>query len=835
MANAFFYLVGKESNGDLLQTHKCSIPKIMLYCKTGKKIRSGRFFAPVLVERIFAVAKRKKQTRRKQTKKQQQQMTTRISGLILLVLSLTGCFHLGNLGMLLANCFRLFLGDAYQIGTLLVAGLGLYLLTTAKELRLKTRYLVGSSLVLAGLILFLSTYLFGRLDLHTDFVTVTWQYLKADIVANSVGNAVGGGLLGAGLYQLTYFLLAQIGSYVCAVLLVLLGGCALFKISFGQVVDLLGMILYQVVHFLKKIWLWLVDLGSASLPWLKKQRAKIQTKLKQDYFTEGQAPESQDTLPQEPEAQVKSSVPNQEQTTIENDINTEKHLPRAHGDATDPALWNERQETAETPKRDAKPHQVPLTNPDYELPAPSLLQDVAPTDQSAEKKALRRNQDVLKQTLESFGVDVELKNTILGPSVTKYELHPAIGVKVSKIVNLSDDLALALAAKDIRIEAPIPGKSLIGIEVPNQQVATISFKDVISAMKPDPNKPLEVPLGRDVSGNLITADLSKMPHLLIAGSTGSGKSVAINGIITSLLMNDTPDQVKMMLVDPKKVELGVYNDIPHLLTPVVTDPKKAARALHKLVAEMERRYELFANTGQRNINGYNQMVKRQNQAQKTAEPTLPYIVAIVDELSDLMMVASNEVEDAIIRLAQMARAAGIHMILATQRPSVDVITGLIKANVPSRMAFAVSSGTDSRTIIDSSGAEKLLGRGDMLFLPMGMNKPVRVQGAFISDQDVENVVDFVKSQQEAAYDSSMEVSDEEAAGDGSDDEEDELFSDAVDFITREQKCSISLLQRKFKIGYNRAARIVDRMAEKGLVGPQEGSKPRQVYLKKEAE
>lgn len=781
------------------------------------------------------MAKRKKQTRRKQTKKQQQQMTTRISGLILLVLSLTGCFHLGNLGMLLANCFRLFLGDAYQIGTLLVAGLGLYLLTTAKELRLKTRYLVGSGLVLAGLILFLSTYLFGRLDLHTDFVTVTWQYLKADIVANSVGNAVGGGLLGAGLYQLTYFLLAQIGSYVCAVLLVLLGGCALFKISFGQVVDLLGMILYQVVHFLKKIWLWLVDLGSASLPWLKKQRAKIQTKLKQDYFTEGQAPESQDTLPQEPEAQVKSSVPNQEQTTIENDINTEKHLPRAHGDATDPALWNERQETAETPKRDAKPHQVPLTNPDYELPAPSLLQDVAPTDQSAEKKALRRNQDVLKQTLESFGVDVELKNTILGPSVTKYELHPAIGVKVSKIVNLSDDLALALAAKDIRIEAPIPGKSLIGIEVPNQQVATISFKDVISAMKPDPNKPLEVPLGRDVSGNLITADLSKMPHLLIAGSTGSGKSVAINGIITSLLMNDTPDQVKMMLVDPKKVELGVYNDIPHLLTPVVTDPKKAARALHKLVAEMERRYELFANTGQRNINGYNQMVKRQNQAQKTAEPTLPYIVAIVDELSDLMMVASNEVEDAIIRLAQMARAAGIHMILATQRPSVDVITGLIKANVPSRMAFAVSSGTDSRTIIDSSGAEKLLGRGDMLFLPMGMNKPVRVQGAFISDQDVENVVDFVKSQQEAAYDSSMEVSDEEAAGDGSDDEEDELFSDAVDFITREQKCSISLLQRKFKIGYNRAARIVDRMAEKGLVGPQEGSKPRQVYLKKEAE
>ena len=289
----------------------------------------------------------------------------------------------------------------------------------------------------------------------------------------------------------------------------------------------------------------------------------------------------------------------------------------------------------------------------------------------------------------------------------------------------------------------------------------------------------------------------------------------------------------MMLVDPKKVELGVYNEIPHLLTPVVTDPKKAPRALHKLVSEMERRYELFANTGQRNIKGYNQMIRRQNRAQKTSEPTMPYVVAIVDELSDLMMVASNEVEDAIIRLAQMARAAGIHMIIATQRPSVDVITGLIKANVPSRMAFAVSSGTDSRTIIDQSGAEKLLGRGDMLFLPMGMNKPLRVQGAFISDKDVQNVVDFVKKQQKVAYDDSMTVSDEEANDGGGSQEEDELFSQAVDFITLEQKCSISLLQRKFKIGYNRAARIVDRMAEKGMVGPQEGSKPRQVYLKKD--
>ena len=357
----------------------------------------------------------------------------------------------------------------------------------------------------------------------------------------------------------------------------------------------------------------------------------------------------------------------------------------------------------------------------------------------------------------------------------------------------------------------------------------ISFKDIISSQKKDSSKPLEVPIGRDVSGSLITADLAKMPHLLIAGSTGSGKSVAINGIITSLLMNCPPDEVKLMLVDPKKVELGVYNGIPHLLTPVVTDPKKASRALHKLVSEMERRYELFANTGQRNISGYNAMIQRQNHDNNSKEPLMPYIVAIVDELSDLMMVASNEVEDAIIRLAQMARAAGIHMILATQRPSVDVITGLIKANVPSRMAFAVSSGTDSRTIIDQSGAEKLLGRGDMLFLPMGMNKPVRVQGAFISDSDVENVVNFVREQLPAEYDESMEVSDEELQHEADGEAEDEIFGEAVEFVRQEQKCSVSMLQRRFRIGYNRSARIVDEMEKRGIVGPQEGSKPRKVY------
>jgi DNA segregation ATPase FtsK/SpoIIIE, S-DNA-T family len=371
--------------------------------------------------------------------------------------------------------------------------------------------------------------------------------------------------------------------------------------------------------------------------------------------------------------------------------------------------------------------------------------------------------------------------------VTKYELHPDIGVKVSRIVNLADDIALALAAKDIRIEAPIPGKSLIGIEVPNRKIATVSFRDVVEHQPNNHGHILQVPLGKDVNGNVIAADLTKMPHLLIAGSTGSGKSVAINGIITSILLHAKPSQVKLMLIDPKKVELGVYNGIPHLLSPVVSEPKKAARALQKVVSEMENRYELFAKFGQRKISTYNDFVAKNNRENETKIQPMPYIVVIVDELADLMMTVSNDVEAAIIRLAQMGRAAGIHMILATQRPSVDVITGLIKANVPSRIAFAVSSGIDSRTIIDTNGAEKLLGRGDMLFLPIDSNTPIRVQGAFISDKDVSRVVKFITDQQSADYDESMMVSDEEIKEEDQEDSEDDLFSDALDFVVDQQK------------------------------------------------
>ena len=395
-------------------------------------------------------------------------------------------------------------------------------------------------------------------------------------------------------------------------------------------------------------------------------------------------------------------------------------------------------------------------------------------------------------------------------------------------------MALALAAKDVRIEAPIPGKSLVGIEVPNSEVATVPFRELWEQSKTDPSKLLDIPLGKAVNGSVRSFDLTKMPHLLVAGSTGSGKSVAVNGIIASILMKAGPDQVKFMMIDPKMVELSVYNDIPHLLIPVVTNPRKAARALQKVVDEMEKRYELFSQVGVRNLEGYNAKVEEFNKQSAEKQIPLPLIVVIVDELADLMMVASKEVEDAIIRLGQKARAAGIHMILATQRPSVDVISGLIKANVPSRIAFAVSSGTDSRTILDVNGAEKLLGRGDMLFSPIGESHPVRLQGSFISDGDVEAIVTFIKNQAEAEYDETFdpgEVSDadfDSGSAASSDDGSDPLFEEARALVVETQKASASMIQRRLSVGFNRATRLMEELEAAGVIGPAEGTKPRKV-------
>lgn len=477
-------------------------------------------------------------------------------------------------------------------------------------------------------------------------------------------------------------------------------------------------------------------------------------------------------------------------------------------------------EASEAPVVKPKPNPKP-----YKLPAFHLLSKPAGSGKGGDAADYKANARKLEATLESFGVRAKVLEVVRGPSVTRYEIQPDTGVKVSRIVSLTDDIALALAAKDIRMEAPIPGKSAIGIEVPNSEVSVVTMREVMetSAFQ-DAGSKLTITLGRDISGQPIVGNLARMPHLLVAGATGSGKSVCINGIITSILYKAKPDEVKFLMIDPKMVELNVYNGIPHLLAPVVTDPRRASLALKQVVREMEKRYELFSKSGTRNIEGYNAMLN-----ETKSEAPLPYYVVIVDELADLMMVAANDVEDAICRLAQMARAAGIHLIIATQRPSVDVITGVIKANIPSRIAFGVSSQVDSRTILDMVGAEKLLGRGDMLYLPMGASKPVRVQGAFLSDQEVEAVVGFCRTQEQANYQEEMvpQVEETQEAGEQF---EDELYDQAVQIVLEAKQASVSLLQRRMRVGYTRAARLIDSMEAKGIVGPYEGSKPREVLV-----
>jgi len=462
----------------------------------------------------------------------------------------------------------------------------------------------------------------------------------------------------------------------------------------------------------------------------------------------------------------------------------------------------------------------------YVLPPITLLNN--PTKkQTVTKGDIVKKSKILQSTFNNFGIEVKIVKAIVGPSITQFQILPTPGTKVSKIVNLSNDIALNLAAKDVRIEAPIPGKSLIGIEIPNTVNELVTMKEVFVNDKD--NSPLSVALGKDVSGEAMFTRIDKTPHLLIAGSTGSGKSVCVNTIITSILLKNKPDKVKLIMIDPKMVELSIYDGIPHLLTSVVTDPLKAADVLHKVVLEMESRYREFARTRVRNIEGYNKIAEKDPDYKE-----LPYIVVIIDELADLMMVSSKEVEESIARIAQKARAAGIHMIIATQRPSVDVITGVIKTNIPSRIAFAVSSSVDSRTILDKSGAETLLGKGDMLYLSADSSKPVRIQGAFLSDDEVEKVVDFVKSQSEAQYDPNMTPSEVSSQSGGSSaDEADPLYKEVLLFIAKTQKASASLLQRRFKIGYNRAARIIDMLEEDGYIGPVDGSKPRKVFLEKE--
>ena len=483
-------------------------------------------------------------------------------------------------------------------------------------------------------------------------------------------------------------------------------------------------------------------------------------------------------------------------------------------------------------------------NRDYQLPPLSLLNQPKKKQNQTDEAAIERNIEKLEKVLKDFKIDGKVVEVHIGPTVAQYELEIASGTRVNKITSINREIALSLAKKDVRIEAPIPGKNTVGIEFANDVATPVSFYEIISSKKmmDAMDKKLMVPLGKSIMGDIGVCEINKMPHMLVAGTTGSGKSVCINGIICSILMRARPDEVKLVMVDPKVVELSVYNGVPHLMCPVVSDPKKAAVALSKMVAEMERRYETFSETKTKNIESYNAYIDKWNkdhQSDGVTKAHLPYIVIIIDELADLMMVAAKEVEDSILRITQKARAAGIHLIVATQRPSTDVITGLIKANIPSRISFAVGSGVDSRTILDQTGAEKLLGKGDMLFLPIGVNSPTRIQGSFITDEEIKRIIDFTVEQQKAQYDESLmnlEASDHNVSnasgqelGDAANDE-DPLYNDIVQFVIESQKASASLLQRRFKLGYNRAARLIDLLEERGIIGPPNGSKPREVLV-----
>ena len=497
-------------------------------------------------------------------------------------------------------------------------------------------------------------------------------------------------------------------------------------------------------------------------------------------------------------------------------------------------------QTPKEEKTETTNHPV-MTNPSYKLPSLDLLNKPKKKNTEMDNALIEANIEKLENVLKSFGVMAKVVEVHIGPTVAQYELEIASGTRVNKITTLSREIALALSKKDVRIEAPIPGKSTVGVEFANDNPATVSFYEIMASkmMMQNQDKKLMVPLGKSIMGDIGVCEINKMPHMLIAGTTGSGKSVCVNGIICSILMRAKPDEVKLAMVDPKVVELSVYNGIPHLMCPVVSDPKQAAILLQKMVNEMEKRYHMFAQTGTKKIEGYNEYVEKWNKNHPDEQlEKMPFLVIIIDELSDLMMVAAKEVEDSILRITQKARAAGIHLIVATQRPSTEVITGLIKANIPSRIAFAVGSGIDSRTILDQIGAEKLLGKGDMFFLPIGMNNPIRIQGSFITDAEIERIIEFTKSQQQASYnddfmklEESKEETNSENMSEVKTNGDDELYDQIVDFVVKSQKASASLLQRKFKIGYNKAATMIDTLEENGIIGPATGnSKPREVLV-----
>lgn len=735
---------------------------------------------------------------------QQEKIKSLTLRFLVMVILFFAATKLGVFGLTVYNLFRLLVGSTAYM---LIIALLIYVFFS-NRLKQKKGIVSGFCLVFSGILLEYQAYFDIRYQ-GSELLAHTARLAISELSSFKVTSFLGGGLMGGSLYVPISFLFATIGTLFIGAIMIVFG---LFLMS----------------------------------PWTIYDVADTFSSLREKYHVYAQERAEKQAQKQAKKAAKKEDI----QVKLDDEPINGRDLSKIDLETGEileedtsilPPISQHSQEEEEFPVLLAeddiegeviiKPSSKSTLSSTYMLPSIDLFSPIKVKSQANEKKLVRQNIKVLEETFASFGIKVAVERAEIGPSVTKYEVKPAVGVRVNRISNLADDLALALAAKDVRIEAPIPGKSLVGIEVPNSEVAMVPFRELWEQAKTSPDRLLDIPLGKAVNGTVRSFDLARMPHLLVAGSTGSGKSVAVNGIIASILMKAGPDQVKFLMIDPKMVELSVYNEIPHLLIPVVTNPRKAAKALQKVVDEMEKRYELFSHLGVRNLEGYNTKVADYNQHSDEKQIPLPLIVVIVDELADLMMVASKEVEDAIIRLGQKARAAGIHMILATQRPSVDVISGLIKANVPSRIAFAVSSGTDSRTILDENGAEKLLGRGDMLFKPIDENHPVRLQGSFISDSDVEAIVSFIKAQAEADYDETFdpgEVAEGDIEDEADDTAGDPLFDQAKALVIETQKASASMLQRRLSVGFNRATRLMEELEMAGVIGPAEGTKPRKV-------
>lgn len=702
-----------------------------------------------------------------------------IFGILYIVLTILGLLRSGFVGRMVSN-FGIFLfGAYYNWGLVFFLIVGGYVLLFREKPKLFTKKLIGFYLFSIA-ILSMSHVKYIMYD--TNIGSAVFQDTIANIVSgfNDVNFIQGGGILGALFSYLFVLAFDVLGSKIICWVLILFGAMLIFNISPATALRKV------ILFFTPKKW------------------------LNKDKESEEDDEEKTDDAEKTPEKPVDKRV-------VISSVNDLNHVSMEESD--------------EMPE--------PEANGEYKLPPLSLLSVPKKVNTKANEENISSNIKLLEQVLTDFDIYGKVVEAHVGPTVTQYELEIKSGTKVSKILSLNKEIALALAAKDVRIQAPIPGKSTIGIDIPNKITTPVSLREVLAAVpKEKADSKLLAVLGKDIMGNPRWMEVNKTPHLLIAGATGSGKSVCVNSVITSILMRAKPDEVKLVMVDPKKVELSMYNGAPHLLAPVVTDPKKASVALKKIVEEMEKRYDLFSESGTKNIEGYNKKIQGKIEAGDTSVKKLPYIVVLIDELADLMLVAAKEVEDSIMRITQMARAAGIHLIVATQRPSTDVITGVVKANIPSRISFAVSSGIDSRTILDMTGAEKLIGKGDMLFLPMGEGSPTRIQGSFVSEEEVQKVVDFTIKQQKAKYDETFTnltaapSGSSSASYDSKDDQyDDPLYNEIVDFVIKSGKTSASLLQRKYRLGYNRAARMIDLLEERGIVGPPNGSKPREVLVK----